>query len=588
MGRGLTAIRRKVKRSFTKDRRRGFVAPTERDTPCPHFQKKWIRLGKEPVVNDMVAICHENAPDCDYHEKFSDEVSLCNRYYRHHPFDFLLEPSPPKEIEGNWQDVNGDFIFQRLFENKYADVQMTMMQKITDPVEMGNFMTEWTEWNEHPTSKGAWLQNSSGELYNSVNQGEGRSAWYNDDHRHENDYRFSIRFEVRGGDNDILGVMFRFNPDSHSFYTFEWDNDGMDIKGMAIIKNVAINPHEYTSQPLMYEDYDTVPNGGYHGSNGQRERAILAHSNINWSSYTIYDIVVMLRGKRIIVEVYSGGGSSPTLLHKFDIVDDDNPILQGAWGPLTWSQPSVFYSLMQMEQYEVVDSDTHDGLEARITLEREATLDGYRVLTRPIIDYFEHYIDTALSLKGLTREDVTSMEFVMSGHNVPEGIRFIDYDSHTNITSNPDTHLGLILSEDDYGDIIRYPFSITVIDASIPMLEAVHAVPKDMTLIGVEGTLSRIEMTDMYKVKTGTETVHQLPYVSKLDIDADLTHKDIQMKKGETIRFQYYPYFTPIEYYTSPYAVDTHDRVYMVKNGEHGWHKWNPYDVPEPSDEEIK
>ncbi len=570
MTRRLSTTRNKVDRFSTMDRRRGYKTTTEQDVLCPHFNKRWLRLGKAPIVNDMVAVCHHPSADCDYRESFAGDFSLCHRYHKYDPFDFTLDEEINDEVEGNWQEADGVFLFERPFEDKFVEVECVMTQNIKQPVDMGNFMQEWVQFNERPNDKGDWRQNASKELFNAKNQG-GRSAWFNPNHQKESNYKFSMRVQARGGDDDIYGCIFRYNSDTHSYYSIEWDKGGMRSNGVALVKNICTNPDKYGLSNLEYRNYN---------------ESVLARDNTRWVSNGIFQIDVLLNNERIIVDLYQVNGSNLTKLVTFDVIDEEDPLLYGSWGPMTWSQPDTYFWLLEMQKYTLIDGNVYDGLKKKFSLQREKIENNHRVLSLPIHSYFEKDILDALFYVGLTKEDVTKTEYIIRDHNVFESIFFNQYEHHPTISEMPEAKIVLPIEEDDYGHRIEYPFSFVVTERTDPDIIIKHIVEKDMRFIGVDIRLKRAAVTDQIQIRSGGENIYTRQHVISDKINLDLSDQKRHLQVNETVEVYYYPNQLSILFYESPYAIDTHQRIYMIKNRKHGWHNWNPYAVYEEEDEE--
>lgn len=187
-------------------------------------------------------------------------------------------------------------------------------------VDISNFVGEWIQWDEVAASPGVWIgPPATTEVTDTVNHG-GRSAWYNPTHTSFEDYEFSFKVQVRNdADDDMYGCVFRFNPMTKNFYSFEMDafrskgSGGIGrVQGMVLLRNMY-DPilKKWTAVRLGH-----LPEGW------------------TWNVNEINDIRVKVEDNRIQV------WKNNTL--KFDVVDSQ-PLLNGAWGPMTESQAKTFF-----------------------------------------------------------------------------------------------------------------------------------------------------------------------------------------------------------------------------------------------------
>jgi hypothetical protein len=199
----------------------------------------------------------------------------------------------------------------------------------TEAIDLSNFTNQWKVWDEDPNNKGEWHgppEAGYPEVTDVINQGA-RSGWYNPSHADFTDYTFSFKVQERAsGDDDMYGAIFRFNPKTLSFYSFEWDaaltsgGAGVSIYGMAVYRNICKNPEGAGIVSLQYD------------------KVRLGHLAESWAfgASQINEIKIRVVGNSIKVTVNGN--------EKFNLVDDaPGALTTGAWGPLTWSQPQTFF-----------------------------------------------------------------------------------------------------------------------------------------------------------------------------------------------------------------------------------------------------
>ena len=218
------------------------------------------------------------------------------------------------------------------------NLDMELIYPESTNIDISNFTGEWVQWDQDPIVK----YNGSGQPYDGPGDWHGppepgfpevtnlrnqsyHSGWYNPNHAELTDYEFSFKVQARQGDDDMYGAIFKFDPVTQNFYSFEWDayhsigSGGTGVKGMAIYKNICLNPNDAGKAILKYN------------------RKQLAHLDISWTANAaeIHEIKIRTVGNEI--KVWTDN------ILRFDIKDNDNPFIKGAWGPVTQSQPYTFF-----------------------------------------------------------------------------------------------------------------------------------------------------------------------------------------------------------------------------------------------------
>ncbi|CDQ41792.1 PA14 domain-containing protein [Virgibacillus salexigens] len=215
-------------------------------------------------------------------------------------------------------------------------LDMEVVYPIQEIIDISNFTGEWVQWDEDPIEQeglngpGDWHgppEENYQEVTNLKNQNL-RSGWYNPSDLNRTDYRFGFKVQVRDGDDDMYGAIFKFDDTTQNFYSFEWDGGGVDVKGMAVFKNTCLNPEEAGVSKLTYD------------------KVMLAHNNLTWTpdANEINEIEISTKGSQI--KVWTNG------VLQFDLTDVDNPFLKGAWGPVTRSQPYTYFWDFWLQKYQ--------------------------------------------------------------------------------------------------------------------------------------------------------------------------------------------------------------------------------------------
>lgn len=170
-----------------------------------------------------------------------------------------------------------------------------------------NFVSgNWVQFDE--TYAGNWSHDSvTASLTNAANQ-NGISGFYNQDHLNLADYRFIIHYKTTSTDDDGIGVLFRFQ-DKDNWYAVLSDDGGLGFaNNISIIKK----------------------KGGVKSNVGT---ALVPSAA--WIRYEENRLEVIVTQGHIIVNL------NGQLVYEFD---DSAPILSGALGPATQSQPNTTFT----------------------------------------------------------------------------------------------------------------------------------------------------------------------------------------------------------------------------------------------------
>jgi hypothetical protein len=310
--------------------------------------------------------------------------------------------SPFTEMENEVRTAAASFKAMEVIPDQMKfdfNIDMEITYPSSEPVDTTNFTGTWSQFNEDPNSRGDWHgppESGYTKVTNLANQAY-RSGWYNPDHKNFTDYSFSFKVqEVNSGDDDMYGALFRFNPDTLSFYSFEMDaavsrggSGGTGVKGMAIYRNICTNPTQYGITRLSYNKVQIahLPEGWTYGAN------------------EIHEIKIQVSGRTIRVMVDG--------VEKFNVVDESpDALLQGAWGPLTQSQPNTYFwdfeSYKLMQQTYVQDPGFRHSVSKTMDKLSSDTVRTQELQIKPetMQQEFQADIDRFLASKGLTMADI--------------------------------------------------------------------------------------------------------------------------------------------------------------------------------------
>jgi|GEM_PF-2791984 len=299
--------------------------------------------------------------------------------------------------------------------------EATITYSIGADINLGNFMTEWTQW--HHDQAGNWMTvNNAGriELTNTINQ-NGYSGWYNVNHMNESDYYFEFKCQARGADNDTLGAFFRIQRDSTGkvtgFYSVEHDGYGSWVNpgGFRIIRHVVNGA--VTTKTVLAEDV-----------------------NAGWTegNHRAYRIVVTVEGSRITAELYgeqtlTRPANQPAVepygwQHITTLVAEDSTFTKGAWGPMTNSNPDSFFWDLKMKNVQQISHQEEPTLSQTFSvnvLEKYEPSDAgtYKevlLVETPIGQHYSNIVSQILNKRGITSEQLLKVGYKISSSNVTD------------------------------------------------------------------------------------------------------------------------------------------------------------------------
>lgn len=269
--------------------------------------------------------------------------------------------------------------------NYNFDVKCDIRYPSVAQIDLNNFFANWKNYNELKNGEGQEADpNSPNEgdwhgppeagypkITNIINQ-NGLSGWYNPAHASLKDYTYHFKVQEKSGwDNDMYGAMFRFDPKTLNFYSFEWDGGGYTAEGhngMNIIRNICLDPENYGKHSLHYS------------------KKQIGHNDLKWVplSEDIHDVSITVQGQQI--QVYTDGEK------RIDVIDDDpEALLYGAFGPLTLSNPDTYFWDLSLETYETATMTQH--FENQLPMPFDANLHPVeQQIVTGLFGYFQSFI----------------------------------------------------------------------------------------------------------------------------------------------------------------------------------------------------
>ncbi len=301
------------------------------------------------------------------------------------------------------------------------NVDMELVHPVGLPIDISNFTGEWKEWNQDPnklnldTATGKWT-NGKGDWHGPPEKGYNRvtnlinqdkmSGWYNPKHVNYRDYvaAFTVRSETLW-DNDVYGMTFRWNPDTMSGYSFEWDASGTSVNGMAIYKNTCTNPEDigtnnvlnFSKQRLAYLKEYWDPNKP-------------DNSTIPDRQFYTHRVKISAIGNKFEVWVND----------KLKLEATDDTFERGAWGPFTRSNPHTYFWDFWIQTFRRVTYRDRANFRQTHNINKSRPLAGedgnveVDVDTTTMRDKFNSIIDAYCKEAGIKRSDVISVDYYIT------------------------------------------------------------------------------------------------------------------------------------------------------------------------------
>lgn len=304
------------------------------------------------------------------------------------------------------------------------DLDMEVVYPDYEPIDITNFTGVWRQWDQEPVKKnydeatGKWTDGMGDwhgppepgytKVVNLINQAP-YSGWYNPAHVDLTDYDFGFKVESQTTwDNDMYGAAFKWNPETMSGYTFEWDAGGAGVNGMAIYKVICTNPEAIgTSTKLNFEKTQLAHHPEWWDPNA-------TGSTIPDREFYTHDVRISVIGRTI--KVWTDGELKM-------IAEDPEPFEKGAWGPITRSNPETYFWDFWLQTYKRITPEDEPSFRKAMTYDIDRPL----IDDNPMIEVklqddagrlFKDALQSFLEEQQLTRDDLLSVEYyIRNDHN---------------------------------------------------------------------------------------------------------------------------------------------------------------------------
>lgn len=371
----------------------------------------------------------------DYVGPFTDEVETLEEI-----ISFDLDPSTMQagdtielyltamNVFGATSNISAEILVVNCLPSAKAEGDITLDAKMTfaigEDINMGNFMSEWTQWNQNLADKGNWLtvQNAGRtELTNSVNQG-GISGWFNQAHADKQDYYFEMTYQNRMQDDDMMGAFFRIQNEADKikgFYAIEHDGGGIWAGGTGLRLNKyvvsdtgAVTATQIAASPTQVKW--TEPN----------HRAFKVQVTLEGNKFTID-----LYGDEVTVRPASTPAPDPiTWVHLVTFTATDDSFATGAWGPITNSNPESYFWNLRMRSVGSIDYSTDSVLRKVVPVDQhviyaigdEGTVVSLDATTQPVKDLFQQAVDSIATKYQITADQIVQISYSISNSTLTD------------------------------------------------------------------------------------------------------------------------------------------------------------------------
>lgn len=284
------------------------------------------------------------------------------------------------------------------------NVDMELVIPVGKPVDISNFTGEWKQWDQKPLDppadgRGDWHgppEAGYTRVTNLINQTY-YSGWYDPKHVEITDYEIALTAKSETlWDDDMYGVSFRWNPETMSGYTFEWDAGGAGVNGMAIYKMTCTNPQaigtdtqlNFSKVRLAYDPTWWDPDGNP-GGKEIPNRPLYEHR-----------IKISAIGKQFKVWVDN----------KLMLRAEDSTYKAGAWGPITRSNPNTFFWDFWMQTYRRATYNEVTAFRQPYEIVKE----------RPLIEGDEPMFEIELDEKSMEKKFDSIITAYCAANNIPK------------------------------------------------------------------------------------------------------------------------------------------------------------------------
>lgn len=530
----MNQTRKKVKRSHTLDRRRGYTTPTDADVRCPFFDDTFFKMGDASIVNDMVPVCRDpkNTVACDYKDMLIDgQLCLCNRYWKEDINSFVPATGDVLKEKEQHLEVRYDYI--REFIGKSAVLEANVFLK----GDKAAWLKDVT-WDDFP-AQGAtdWKKVGTNAIKTTANTSSSRLLYNGPNAKLLDDYEFTVKGYVDKDqwDGDYVGIVFR--QDAWGEYLLQWDG-GDNINRLEIIF-LDYNPRE-------------------------PQKTLATHYGLKWEHGVHYEYSIRLEGEKIFYKITD-------ITNDVVIIDRSTwhaPIngkpKQGTFGVYASSQEDAYFYDIVGSGGKIVTPAVDAELTQRVTLKWDGTN-----LTQPIQEFFTDPINRIKHKPEYAEYTIDHIEFKIVSHNVLEKVYFAD----TKTDTTTDGNQKVTIEQYDY-DMDQYrTFKMTVGEDERIMQTHDENFPKDATIKKITVGADAQRFRDSFYVAINANPAYVVHSITKPLYTDNAEHL---VPVGGVVRFAYQPSYMPLEFFTGP-SIDTHNKKWGIRNNELGWHKVEVY-----------
>lgn len=526
----MNQTKKKVKRSHTLDRRRGYTTPTDADVRCPFFDDTFFKMGDAPIVNDMVPVCKDkaNTVACDYKETLIEgQLCLCHRYWKEDINAFQpAEGDVLKEAEQHLE-VRYDYI--REFIGKHAVIEANIFLK--------GDKTAWLKdvtWNDFP-AYGAqdWQRISNTVVRTTANSSDSRLVYKGSYATNLEDYEFSVKGYVVEDqwDGDWVGVVFRETGSQYYLLTWDGGDNGGDLQ--------------------------------LQRRNGSNQTILTRHNGLRWKHGVRYEYFVSVKANVITYRVMDI--TNNVLVAEGTYTDSIlNYLRTGSFGVFASSQEDAYFYDIYGQGGKMVTPDMDKDLNQRIALHWDGTN-----LTQPIGEFFKDAVNRVKNSPEYADYSIDHVEYKIISTNVLEKVYFAD----TKTDKTTDGTQKVTIEQYDYDKDQYRTFKLTVGEDERTMQTHDEVFAKDVTIKKITVGADAQRFRDSFYVAINANPAYVVHSITKpLYID----QAEHFVPVGGVVRFAYQPSYMPLEFFTGP-SIDTHNKKWGLRNNELGWHKVEVY-----------
>lgn len=553
----LQASRHKIKNLHTRDRRGLYVTPSERDVKCPHYDHKWVKLANTGYGNDMAAVCHNPDANCDYKEAYVPGVlNLCRRYWKLDDQNFQQITTGLPQLPEDRQAVKLNYDLIRLFRDKAATVRMQVAKGVLRYVNLltPQYLSNFEPWS--PTGQASNWSAQSTSISCDTNHGH-KSGMVLRGLDDEYQYQMSTYVNPGNSDDDTIGVVFRYNRSTKNYYSLEWNNGGLSPQGLSVKKNIYNPSTGAYIETILYSapSYRWSPNKN------------------NVISIQVYKDIIHVQVRD--VKAYyqpaqhaSGNGYGywiPAHWYEkplnFTLPLTDSRLDLGTYGLMTQSQVATFTYFAGHAYVE----DTVTSISKQIEIDLVDYVGGNYILSDDMETLFQPERDAFLAANNVNREDLLRETYQVVSSNVSEPIEF---NNRLTLATNASNKLSMRTW--DYDIPIPYVKVIDITHHTPRTITDDYSIIKDIYVRSVSVEFEKIQIEDFFTLEVGGQLIYdKIVLLKRWSTDFD---PYVNATATFNVVFKYMVNDSPINFYWRHEHIDTHDKIFNIKDNKLEWH----------------